>query len=78
MMQATAVQSFAPPPAVRSLALVACRFGRPHHAPQAWLELALVGVVIGPLGVGLQRAGGPQPSPEMPRVAVHDRGSPGS
>jgi hypothetical protein len=46
--------------------------------PHAWLELALVGVVIGPLVVGLQRAGGPQPSPEMPRVAVHDRGSPGS
>jgi hypothetical protein len=78
MMRATVVQLLVPPSAVRYLALVACLLGRPHHVRHDLLGLALVGVVIGPLVLVLQSTGGPQLSPEMPRMVVHDRGYPRS
>ena len=78
MMRATVVQPFVPPSAVRYLALVACLLGRPHHVHHDVRGLALVGVVIGPLVLVLQRTGGPQLHPEIPPMVRHDRGYPGS
>ena len=78
MMRATVVQPFIPPFPRKDLAPVMYLVGRPHHVRSDLLRLALVGVVIGPLGLVLQSTGGPQLSPETPRMAVRDRGYAGS
>jgi hypothetical protein len=78
MMRATVVQPFVPPSAVRYLALVVCHLRRPHHVRHDLLGLALVGVAISHLVLVLQSTAGPQLSPAMPPMVVHDRGYPGS